>query len=101
MARFVPVSGPVDRRSAIDALSGEGLRVTEWTDDPSTTYPEHQHAGREARIVLTGRMTIVASGRSYELGPGDRIDLDPLEIHRGVVGAEGVSYLAGSDGGGS
>jgi quercetin dioxygenase-like cupin family protein len=80
-------------------LTGEGLRVTEWTDDAGATYPEHAHAHREVRIVLSGRMTIDAGGKRYELGPGDRIDLEPEEIHRAIVGEQGVAYIAGSGGG--
>ncbi len=77
-------------------MRGEGLDVTEWSDDPDTTYTEHSHEHREVRVVLTGEMTIRASGRAFVLRPGDRIDLDPGETHGATVGSGGVSYLAGS-----
>jgi quercetin dioxygenase-like cupin family protein len=95
VAHFVPGDGAVDRQRLIDSLRTEGLDVTEWTDDPGATYPEHSHEHREVRVVLTGAMTISAGGRSFVLGPGDRIDLDAHEAHVAAVGPAGVAYLAG------
>ena len=96
VARFVPGNGSAsDRRRLIDSLRSEGLDVTEWSDDPGTTYPEHSHEHREVRVVLTGEMTIRAAGRSFVLSPGDRIDLDAGEAHAACVGSAGVTYLAG------
>jgi quercetin dioxygenase-like cupin family protein len=86
----------VDRAQAIAQLTSEGLRVTEWRDDPNTSYPEHAHPQREARIVLEGRMTVRAGGREHELGPGDRFDIAANERHTATVGSDGVHYIAGS-----
>jgi len=77
-------------------MRSEGLDVTEWTDDPGATYPEHSHERREVRVVLTGEMTISAGDQSFVLSPGDRIDLDAGEAHGATVGSAGVTYLAGS-----
>ena len=87
----------IDRQALIDELRAEGLDVTEWFDDPHASYPEHSHAGREVRVVLEGAMTILVAGTSHELGPGDRLDLEPGRAHSAVVGPEGCTYLAGSD----
>lgn len=86
----------VDRAAAVAALRGEGLRVTEWTDDPGTAYPEHDHEALEVRIVLEGTMTIWVGDRPHELGPGDRLDLPPGTPHRALVGPSGVRFLAGT-----
>lgn len=84
------------RSSAITALRDEGLFVVEWTDAPGVEYPEHAHAGREVRVVLEGSMTIGTPSGERELGPGDRLDLEPGQRHWARVGDAGVRYLAGT-----
>lgn len=71
--------------------------MTEWSDEPHTTYPEHAHSGREVRVVLEGAMTIVVDGTEYTLGLGERLDLEPGREHSAVIGSDGCRYLAGSD----
>lgn len=87
-------SGSTDRAAALAALEGEGLYVFEWTDSPGVHYPEHEHAGREVRLVLEGTMTLGTPSGEHELGAGDRIDLEPGERHWARVGPDGVRYLA-------
>lgn len=87
----------IDRQALIDTLRAEGLDVTEWSDQPNATYPEHSHPGREVRVVLDGAMTIIVDGTDHQLGPGDRFDLVPGRRHGAVVGPDGCRYLAGSD----
>ena len=86
----------IDRRDAIASLNAEGLFVTEWHDEPGASYEKHAHPHLEIRIVLEGRMTVHVGGVVYDLGPGDRIDLEPGQLHSAVVGADGVHYLAGT-----
>ena len=87
----------VDRKRLIRQLREEGLDVTEWSDEPDASYPEHAHAAREVRVVLQGTMTLVVNGVTHVLGPGDRLDLAPDEAHSAVIGPGGCTYLAGSD----
>lgn len=89
-------TGTVDRHAAARELAADGLDVLVWEDAPGVHYPEHAHPAREVRHVLSGTMTMGCSGAVHELGPGDRIELDPGESHWATVGAEGVVYLAGS-----
>jgi quercetin dioxygenase-like cupin family protein len=86
----------LDRQRLITQLRSEGLDVTEWTDAPGTSYPEHAHRTREVRVVLEGTMTLILREQRRELRPGDRIDLAPDEPHAAVVGPDGVTYLAGT-----
>jgi mannose-6-phosphate isomerase-like protein (cupin superfamily) len=86
----------IDRRATIAALEAEGLCVTEWRDDPNTSYLAHSHPYREVRVVLEGSMTIAVAERAVDLRPGDRMDLDPGQEHSAVVGAAGVRYIAGT-----
>lgn len=90
-------TGVPDRARAIRRLESRGLFVIEWTDSPGVVYPEHAHPSRELRLVLEGSMTLGTGARTHELGPGDRIELEPDEPHWARVGPDGVRYLAASD----
>lgn len=89
-------TGNVDRRAAAAELAADGLDVIVWEDAPGVEYPEHAHPAREVRHVLEGSMTVGAGGGVHELGPGDRVELDPGERHWARVGPEGVTYLSAS-----
>ena len=85
-----------DPSERVAQLESEGLTVTEWTDAPDTSYPEHAHPYDEVRVVLEGAMTIVVGDTPHELGPDDRIDLAAGELHSARVHASGCRYLAGT-----
>jgi quercetin dioxygenase-like cupin family protein len=87
----------MDRDGAIAQLRDEGLDVTEWRDEPGATYEPHAHRHREVRIVLEGSITFDVDGSQIALGPGDRLDLAPMQTHGATVGPEGVHFLAGTD----
>lgn len=89
-------TGRVDRTAVAGELRAEDLDVLVWEDAPDVHYPEHAHPAREVRHVLDGTMTMGCSGETHELGPGDRIELEPNERHWAEVGPGGVTYLAGS-----
>jgi mannose-6-phosphate isomerase-like protein (cupin superfamily) len=93
VARVSKVEG--HKRQIVDGLRAEGLLVTEWSDAPNVSYDSHTHLHREVRVVLTGAMSFVVGSSTFPLGPGDRIDLAPGEIHSARVGPSGVTYLAG------
>jgi quercetin dioxygenase-like cupin family protein len=71
--------------------------VTQWDDEPNAQYEMHAHPHREVRIVLAGGMTVVAGGRTFDLRPSDRIDLEAGEAHSAWVHPAGVTYLAGTE----
>ncbi len=91
MLRDVP-----ERSRLVAELAREGLRVTEWSDEPGAVYTEHAHETAEVRVVLEGSMAVTTRSGTFELRPGDRIDLAPAEPHAAVVGPDGVRYLAGT-----
>lgn len=86
----------IDRAAGIAQLEAEGLVVGEWRDDANIVYDEHAHPTREVRIVLEGSITFVVEGEHRRLGPGDRIDLGPMQRHSAVVGPDGARYLTGT-----
>lgn len=97
MATLNRVPPAASRALTLAELEAEGLTVVEWTDPPDADYADHAHTGREVRVVLEGSMRMTAGGRAYELGRGDRIDLEPGEMHAMRVGENGVRYLAGTE----
>jgi len=86
----------INRAQLIAQLRSEGLTVAEWSDPPDTAYDTHAHTYREVRVVLRGEITFVIGDGEVRLGPGGRIDLDAGQAHAARVGAEGVTYLAGT-----
>ena len=86
----------VDRQALIAELRADGLRVTEWTDPPRTSYEPHTHACSEVRVVLEGEITFFVGGLQVVLQGGDRIDFRPGETHAARVGPDGATYLAGT-----
>jgi quercetin dioxygenase-like cupin family protein len=86
----------MQKSKVVDALRGEGFVVTEWTDEPNTTYERHAHPYREVRVVLSGDITFIGDSTSTHVGPGDRIDFEPGASHSARVGPNGATYLAGT-----
>jgi quercetin dioxygenase-like cupin family protein len=81
------------------ALTGEGLSVSEWTDQSGTVYPVHAHEFPEVRVVVRGKLRIglPETGEEIVLGPGDRLDLPANVPHwADVNGNGGVVYLSAS-----
>jgi quercetin dioxygenase-like cupin family protein len=80
-----------------DALVGEGLSISEWSDPSGTIYPVHAHAYPEARAVVRGhlRVGLPETGEELVLGPGDRLDLPANTPHWADVNGDGpVVYLS-------
>jgi quercetin dioxygenase-like cupin family protein len=82
----------IQRRLEADAHS-----CYEWSNGPGTVYPAHAHSYRKLVYCLRGsiRFDLVDGGKSQELGPGDRLDLEPGTRHSAVVGPHGVTCLEG------
>lgn len=82
----------------IAQLEKEGLTsVYEWSDDPGTVYPEHQHLGKVTIFVTDGSMDFTLAGVTYSLVTGDRIDIPPHIPHSAFVGSQGVQFVVGEE----
>ena len=78
-------------------LASEGLDSYEWRDEAGTRYGEHTHTYDEIRWVVSGTLRVGVSGKTYLLGPGDRLDLPANTPHSAeVVGDNPVIYICAS-----
>jgi mannose-6-phosphate isomerase-like protein (cupin superfamily) len=85
-----------EERPTEDALESifrdEGLRPSWWSNGPGDRYAAHSHPYHKVLYCARGsiRFDLPASGESFELHPGDRLDIPPGTQHSAVVGHEGV-----------
>lgn len=77
-------------------LSREGFDSIRWHDVAGTTYPRHRHAMDECIFMLTGSISFIIDGETYELQPGDRLYLPARTPHEAIVPhAHSATYLVG------
>jgi len=95
--RWDPAIGPLQLSTLRGALKREGMVTAWWSDIPGTRIAEHAHPFPEVRWVLSGFVRVSVGGESFELGPGDRLDLAPGTRHAfEVVGLSPTVYVTGS-----
>jgi hypothetical protein len=94
LTRWSSADAPTER-----ALEGifrdEGLRPSWWSNGPGDRYGAHSHRYHKVLYCARGsiRFDVTPSGDSFELGPGDRLDIPPGTSHSAVVGPQGVSCV--------
>jgi mannose-6-phosphate isomerase-like protein (cupin superfamily) len=82
--------------SALEAIfRDEGLRPSWWSNGAGDRYAAHSHPYHKVLFCTRGdiRFDIGGSGESFELHPGDRLDIPPGTSHSAVVGPEGVKCV--------
>jgi quercetin dioxygenase-like cupin family protein len=74
---------------------GEGLRASWWSNGPGDRYGAHSHPYHKVLYCARGsiRFDLPASGETFELRPGDRLDIPPGTQHSALVGPEGVTCV--------
>ena len=86
---------PPTERELRNRLAADGFHAYLWTDAPGAHYQPHTHEADESLWVLDGEMTFEVAGRSYRLGPGDRLALPAGTLHAATAGPAGATYLIG------
>ena len=78
----------------------EGLRPSWWSNGPGDRYGAHSHPYHKVLYCARGsiRFDLPASGESFEVRPGDRLDIRPGIQHSAVVGSEGVGCVEAARG---
>jgi quercetin dioxygenase-like cupin family protein len=72
----------------------EGLSPHRWGNGPGDTYGWHQHPYHKVLYCVRGSIAFHArDGEDVELGPGDRLDIEPGTEHAATVGPEGVECM--------
>lgn len=89
------VNGATAAESAAAAMRAEGLSAHAWANDPGYVYAPHRHPYHKVLYCTRGsiRFDLTEEGRSVELRPGDRLDLEAGTAHAAVVGPDGVMCL--------
>ena len=85
---------PADR--ALEALLRDrGIRPSWWSNGPGDRYGAHQHPYHKVLYCARGSICfdLPASSESFDLRPGDRLDIPPGTPHSAVVGPEGVTCV--------
>jgi len=91
-----PSVGPLQLSTLRRALEREGMTTAWWSDVPGTHVDSHAHDFPETRWVLSGFLRVMVEGATFELGPGDRLDLPPGTAHAtDVIGLGLVVYVTG------
>src|SRR5579884_1779079 len=58
-------------------------------------HAPHAHDRDESIWVVDGEITFAAAGRTFRLGPGDRLVLPAGTVHTAEAGPAGATYLVG------
>ncbi|MGH7899325.1 MAG: cupin domain-containing protein [Candidatus Binatia bacterium] len=85
-----PREGELKRR-----LAQDGFEVFRWRDDAGADYQPHAHDHDESLWVIQGAITFGIAGKTYSLGPGDRLMLPHGTVHTAHTGAAPCLYLIG------
>lgn len=67
-------------------MSRAGFEVFHYHDPEIDEIPIHHHDFFEIYFFLGGKVDYFIEGRTYELIPGDLLLIDPMELHRPLVG---------------
>jgi len=72
-----------------------GLRPSRWSNGPGDVYTAHSHGYRKILYCLRGSITfeLTETGERLELGPGDRLEIEPDTTHAAYVGPSGVECV--------
>ena len=89
------VNAAAASEAAAAAMRAEGLEPYAWQNEPGYVYSPHRHAYHKVLYCTRGgiRFDLPEEGRSVELRPGDRLDLEAGTAHGAVVGPDGVTCL--------
>jgi quercetin dioxygenase-like cupin family protein len=85
------------RQEALEAFGAEGCSAPRpWGNAPGDTYGRHAHGYHKVLFCLGGSITFHLDDGDVELGPGDRLDIEPGTEHGATVGSEGCSCVEAS-----
>ena len=93
-ARLTRWDGPPPGRSEIEArFRDEGLSPRGWENTPGDRYGRHAHGYHKVLYCVSGSIVFHTDDGDLELGPGDRLDVEPGTDHAATVGPEGVQCM--------
>jgi quercetin dioxygenase-like cupin family protein len=67
-----------------------------WSNAPGDKYGWHDHPYHKVLYCSEGSITFHLRDGDVELGPGDRLDVEPGTEHSATVGPQGVTCVEAS-----
>ena len=87
---------PPDAGALRKRMEAEGYSVSEWRDEPGTSYGPHSHAEDQSHWIIRGTLNFRVGWEDYTLHAGDRDYLPANTEHSAIVpNDEPVVYLIG------
>lgn len=71
----------------------EGLTPQRWSNSAGDTYDWHRHDYHKVLVCVSGSIVFHTHEGDFELGPGDRLDVEPGTDHAATVGPDGVECI--------
>jgi mannose-6-phosphate isomerase-like protein (cupin superfamily) len=90
-----PSAAPPARADLEAQFRTLGLSPSWWSNGPGDRYAPHAHPYHKVLFCAQGsiRFTISPSSETFDLAPGDRLDIPPGVTHSAVVGGHGVTCV--------
>ena len=72
-----------------------GLSPSWWSNGPGDRYSPHSHSYHKVLFCARGsiQFKVDPSGDTFDLSPGDRLDIPPGTTHSAIVGPDGVTCV--------
>lgn len=97
LQRWSAEQGPVRMSELRDMLQREGKHTAWWSDVPGTKSGEQARHWPETRWVVSGYLRVRVGAETFDLGPGDRLDLPADTPHTTeVIGLGTAIHLVGT-----
>src|SRR3954465_1105480 len=85
------------RTQALEAFAADGASAPRfWGNGPGDRYGRHSHDHHKVLFCLAGSIVFHTDAGDVELGPGDRLALEPGTDHAATVGPDGCECVEAS-----
>ena len=74
-------------------FEAQGLEPRAWSNGPGDRYGWHAHDYHKVLYCVSGSIVFHTGDGDLELGPGDRLDVEPGTDHAATVGEDGVECI--------
>jgi quercetin dioxygenase-like cupin family protein len=94
-ATRTPHQGPIPSQAELARRVGEETdgEARWWSNGPGDEYDWHDHPYHKVLFCSKGSIVFHTREGDLELGPGDRLDVEPGTEHAATVGKEGVTCV--------
>ncbi len=90
-----PSSEPPSDQALEAIFRGSGLTPAWWSNAADDRYTPHSHPYHKVLYCARGsiRLTVLPAAQTFDLAPGDRLDIPTGTVHSAVVGPQGVACV--------